>query len=138
MIKCPKCKELIGDTVETCPMCFHKMTAHERILMEKESRAELEQETEEMIKETEEALRRRTIWIIINVVCVVLLMILLIIAVSVRSNVMISVAIAGYVAVVVYDLILIFGLGVNNCPHCGRYLYRNYGECCQWCGNRVR
>ncbi len=45
---------------------------------------------------------------------------------SVVGIVMIFVAEFGYIA-----------LQFRRCPHCGKYLYRNYGDFCQNCGKQI-
>ncbi len=46
---------------------------------------------------------------------------------SVVGTVMIFVAAFGYMA-----------FHFRRCPHCGKYLYRNYGDFCQYCGKPIR
>ena len=58
MLKCPKCKEPIGDNLETCPICFHKITDHERVLMMKARDKEMDKENEDEMRAADEACRR--------------------------------------------------------------------------------
>ena len=41
-------------------------------------------------------------------------------------------------ALIVMVAFLWVEFSMNRCPHCGRYLGRNWGQFCQHCGERVR
>lgn len=41
-------------------------------------------------------------------------------------------------ALVVFIAFLLVEFFMNRCPHCGRYLDRNWGKFCQHCGERIR
>ena len=41
-------------------------------------------------------------------------------------------------ALIVFLTFLAVELLLNRCPHCGRYLDRNWGHFCQHCGERIR
>ena len=41
-------------------------------------------------------------------------------------------------ALVAFIAFLAVEFFMNRCPHCGRYLDRNWGAFCQHCGERIR
>ncbi len=70
MIKCPNCKEAIGDDITTCPFCRHEITDHERILIEKELKEELLSSRTGMSEEVSGWSARRKRWVIISLVLI--------------------------------------------------------------------
>ena len=146
MIKCPNCKEAIGDDISTCPFCRHEITDHERMLIEKELKEELLSSRTEMSEEVAEWSARRKRWVIISLVLILVfgLSALLIIALPFDDHMT-----QGYIFLVLIILafavsmiswLLGFFTHLNRCPHCGRYLYRQSAfrtEYCRFCGNRI-
>ena len=139
MIRCPKCKESLGDNITKCPFCFHEITDHERLLIAKEQREEEDQVLYEEIIRGEEFFRIRMIWMLGTVAFLIVFYLAFIILLFAElTEAALAVLSIGFVVYAVITLYLIFVMKVNNCPHCGKYLFRNWGTNCQWCGGRIR
>ncbi|MBO7355609.1 MAG: hypothetical protein ILP17_01205 [Lachnospiraceae bacterium] len=139
MIHCPNCNETIGDDVVICPFCRHEITGDERLQIEQQKREEeREADREESIKAGEFS-SLRIIWQFTFIV-VTILAAGIYVALMSRDHVQ-----AGLVALIA-GLVIILGLNVyfllikkaNSCPHCGKFLWRNLGTQCQWCGRKIR
>lgn len=139
MIRCPKCKEPLGDDIMTCPFCFHEITDYERLLIAKEQREEEDQAHYDEIIRGEEYFRIRMIWLLGTVAFLIVFFLAFIILLFAELTwAALAVLSIGFVVYAVITLYLIFFMKVNNCPHCGKYLFRNWGTNCQWCGGRIR
>ena len=139
MIYCPKCKESLGDNITTCPFCFHEITDYERVLIAKEQRKEEDDAHYEEIIKAEAYARIRLVCMLGAAVYLVVLFlifsILMYAGLLMPAFTMFSVGMIFYLLMSAY-LILI--KRINNCPHCGKYLFRNWGTNCQWCGGIIR
>ncbi len=139
MIYCPKCKESLGDNITTCPFCFHEITDHERLLIAKVQREEEDRVHYDEIIRGEEYFRIRMIWLLGTVAFLIVFFLAFIILLFAELTwAALAVLSIGFVVYAVITLYLIFVMKVNNCPHCGKYLFRNWGTNCQWCGGRIR
>jgi hypothetical protein len=100
---------------------------------------EMDTENEEEMRAADDACRRRVVWLIGSIAFpVIMLLIFSIVMYVAEINTAFYVFAGGIIIYLVFQMIMIVGVGINNCPYCGKYLYRNYGECCQWCGKRIR
>ena len=139
MIHCPKCKEALGDNITTCPFCFHEITDHERVLIAKEQREEEDDFRYEESVRAEAFSMLRRIWIMGSVVYMILLYVIFsILLYSDHAAASFNVFFGGLLFYLIMTAYLIFVKKVNNCPHCGAFMFRNYGTNCQWCGGRIR
>ena len=139
MIYCPKCKESLGDNITTCPFCFHEITDHERVLIAKEQRKEQDEWNYEEAVKAEAFSMIRTIWILGSVVYLVILYVVFsILLYADLAQASFTVFFVGVVFYLIMTAYLILVKQINNCPHCGKYLFRNHGTNCQWCGGRIR
>ena len=139
MIYCPKCKESLGDNITTCPFCFYEITDYERVLIAKEQREEDEKTLHEEILKAEEFSSLRTIWILGTIIFVIVFyLVFIILLFADLTKAALAVFTIGTVFTAIMSLYLILVMKVNNCPHCGRYLFRNWGPYCQWCSGRIR
>ena len=139
MIHCPKCKEALGDNITVCPFCRHEITDYERVLIAKEQREEEEDIRYEEMVRAEAFAMIRNIWMLGSVVFLVLLYILFsIIMYSEHVETAFMILAGGLIFFGILELYAIFVKQVNTCPHCGKYLFRNWGTNCQWCGGRIR
>ena len=139
MIRCPKCKESLGDNITTCPFCFHEITDYERLLIAKQQREEEDEARYDEIIRGEEYFRIRMIWLLGTVAFLIVFFLAFIILLFAELTwAALAVLSIGFVVYAVITLYLIFVMKVNNCPHCGKYLFRNWGTNCQWCGGRIR
>jgi hypothetical protein len=139
MIFCPKCKESLGDNITTCPFCFHEITDYERVLIAKKQREEEDEARYDEIIRCEEFSKMRMIWMlgtIISAILFYLVFTILLFAELTEAALAVFTIGTGFIAVMSLYLILI--KKVNNCPHCGKYLFRNWGPYCQWCSGRIR
>lgn len=139
MVHCPKCKEALGDNVTVCPFCRHEITDHERVLITKAKREEEEGfRYEETVRAEAFAILRR-IWGLSSVVYMVILyLVFSILLYSDHAVASFRVFFGGMIFFLIMTAYLIFVKKANNCPHCGHYLFRNWGTNCQWCGGRIR
>lgn len=139
MIHCPKCKEALGDNITVCPFCRHEITDYERVLIAKEQREEEEDiRYEEMVRAEAFAMLRR-IWGLGSVVYLVILyLVFSILLYSDHAVASFRVFFGGLFFFLFMTAYLIFVKKANSCPHCGKYLFRNWGTNCQWCGGRIR
>ena len=139
MIHCPKCKEALGDNITVCPFCRHEITDHERVLIAKAQREEEDEfRYEETVRAEAFAMLRR-IWVLGSVVYMVILyLVFSILLYSDHAVASFRVFSGGVIFFLIMTAYLIFVKKANNCPHCGHYLFRNYGTNCQWCGGRIR
>lgn len=139
MMYCPKCREAIGDDINICPFCRHKITDHERQLIEKARREEEEKAREEEDYKAETVGKIRIIcFIALAAIGLVVLIIFFILMNLGRMQQAVAILTGAYVFLGMMTLYLIFVKKINDCPHCGKFLYRNYGTNCQWCGKRIR
>jgi len=123
----------------TCPFCFHEITDYERLLIAKEQREEEDQAHYDEIIRGEEYFRIRMIWLLGTVAFLIVFFLAFIILLFAELTwAALAVLSIGFVVYAVITLYLIFVMKVNNCPHCGKYLFRNWGTNCQWCGGRIR
>ena len=139
MMYCPKCRESLGDDIKICPFCRHKITDYERKLIEDARRKEEEKALEEENYKAETVGRVRVICFIalLSIGLIVLFTFFILMHLD-RMQQAVAVLTGGYVFLGLMVLYLIFVKKINDCPHCGRFLYRNYGTNCQWCGKRIR
>ena len=139
MKTCPKCNELIGDELKTCSICGYEFTKEE---LDAVKRQQQEAEYAEYVRSKERQVKgakKRTLfgWLMFaSIVAPFLAALLLSIFIKV-TPVMIVVAVI--VAMVCFFTVLIIGMvtGGFSCPHCGRMLYRNHQERCQYCGKKL-
>ena len=136
MKQCPRCKELIGDTLEVCPICHTEFT--EKQLAEMKKAIETA-EVQQLIRERQKLVRfhkKRVImgWLMFSGIGLIIL----------------SPFFFPYVKAIGFGLLiggfvlsiggLIYGLisGATNCPYCEALLFRNYGDHCAYCGKKYR
>ena len=139
MIYCPKCKESLGENITTCPFCFHVITDHERVLIAKEQRKEEDDARYEELKKSEAFSMIRTACMLGAVVYLVLLF--LVFSILMYAGLLMPAFTVFSVGMIFYLLMsayLILIKRINNCPHCGRYMFKNWGTNCQWCGGVIR
>ena len=140
MKQCPRCKELIGDTLEVCPVCKAEFTEKELDEMKKAAQGA---EVQALIREhnmLKSFQKKRAILSFLLLGDLVFFFVAAIAVLSVEPlrNTAIIVGLAVvFVAVLVGAII--FGLvsGGANCPYCGRLLFRNYGTHCAGCGKKI-
>lgn len=137
MKQCPRCKELIGDTLEVCPICHTEFTEKQ---MEEMKKAVESYEVQKLIREKQKLARFHKNRVIMGWVMYSGLGIAFIspfFFVNVTTTVGFAVLIAGGVLFIGG---LIFGLisGATNCPYCDSLLFRNYGSHCAYCGKKYR
>lgn len=139
MIHCPKCKESLGDDIMTCPFCFHEITDYERLLIAKQQREEEDEARYDEIMRCEERSKIRMIWMLGTIAfLIVLFLVFTILLFAELAKAALAVFTIGIAFFAIMTLYLLFVMKVNNCPHCGRYLFKNLGTNCQWCGGRIR
>ena len=139
MIYCPKCKESLGDNITTCPFCFHEITDYERVLIAKEQRKEEDDAHYEEIMKAEAYAKIRLVCMLGAAVYLVVLF--LIFSILMYAGLLMPAFTVFSVGMIFYLLMsayLILIKRINNCPHCGKYLFRNWGTNCQWCGGIIR
>ena len=118
-----------------CPFCRHEISSAERLQAEKDIRDEEEKENREMLIKIQAAARARKICI----ACMVIYMILYIIVAGFLGLMGLNyafamVCIVGVILFAAINAFIIFFTKIFACPHCGRFLYRNYGPYCHRCG----
>ena len=136
---CPKCNGLIGDNVNTCPVCNYQLTEEDnkRIKDEKE-----ESEVKQNIDFQEVLNKRAKKRLVLSILALGFLFGSLFIGglVAKATGSVESFGICVAVGAVLEIATIIIGIanGALTCPHCGAILYRNYGKCCMHCGKRLR
>lgn len=139
MMYCPKCKEPIGEDVDICPFCRHKITDYERVLIEKARREEEEKAADEENYKADTVGKVRVICFVAMMVMVLIITIVFFILMGLdHMKEAVGVIIGGYVFIGMMFFYLVFAKKINDCPHCGGFLYKNFGTRCQWCGKRIR
>lgn len=139
MINCPKCNESLGDDIRICPFCRHELTDEERLLIEKAKHEEARELSREEAARTEKAaVARLKFWLLLAGI-LILTMIAMIILNSLELYMAgVIVFVAGLVSSFLIAAFMVLVKKVNNCPHCGGFLFRNWGTNCQWCGKQIR
>lgn len=135
MIKCPKCNELIGDTVVDCPICkTHLTEEYRQKAYEQNARIHEEAITNAM----KEYAKRTKYEMIIAVIMVLLAVIGLSMIAVFDLNVV-------YGIVLFVVVLLIYGVGVwrfriGLCPYCESVMGRGFffRTHCSRCGGKLR
>lgn len=138
MFECPNCKETLGDDIDICPFCRHEITTEEHLQIERQKREEEQKASAEESIRTGEFSSLRIIWQACMIGTAVL-------AFAIYGILLYRDPVAGLVALIA-GIVLLLGVNVyflvfkkaNCCPHCGKYLFRNWGTQCQWCGRSIR
>ncbi len=139
MINCPNCKELIGDDIGICPFCRHEITAEERLQIERQKREEEQSASAEESIRTGEFSSLRIIWQVIHIGTTILVFVIwtILLARNLMLHALVEL-IAGIVIILGVNVYFLLVKKANSCPHCGKYLWRNWGTQCQWCGRSIR
>ena len=137
MIECPYCKDLIGETLETCPVC-HKQFTKEDLQKISDIRSEriklLQRERKKLLDEY----NRKCIIALKGFYTIIVLMILACVIVSIHPNIVTAIiACATVLALIVWCLIVFnLVLRVTTCPLCGGFVKLGTRNC--WhCGERI-
>ncbi|MCR5619890.1 MAG: hypothetical protein K6F65_07285 [Lachnospiraceae bacterium] len=139
MFDCPNCKEALGDDIRICPFCRHELTSDERYLIEKTRREEAQKVSAEESRITAEFSSLRAIWMLGTVALCLLIMVVfsfLMFVDLVYAGLVVF--IVGMVLLFIASVVFLVFLRANCCPHCGKFLFRNFGTQCQWCGKSIR
>ena len=139
IIKCPECDQLIGDNNTQCPLCKYEFTKQDLIAVEAQRRSKIRQQQKDELELINLSAKRRTQWIIMFIVSMVLSFLIGFGLVSITGNINYGFITVGLLAVTAIGF-PIFGLvsGWMACPFCGGSLYRSYGVCCPHCGKKYR
>ena len=137
MKQCPRCKEIIGDALEVCPICHTEFTEKQ---MEEMKKAIESAEVQKLIHEKQRLARfhkKRVImgWLMFSGIGI--LIISPFFFVNVSATVGFILLIGGFTLCIGG---LIFGLisGATNCPYCDALLFRNYGNHCAYYEKKYR
>ena len=134
MRNCPRCSELIGDSLSRCPMCKAVFTEDEIKEMREQEYREKSEQAARIADELKAFNKDRKIMATMFL-CGIFIPFLLVFMVGTK--------LATYIAVIVFGVLvvgsLVFGFVTEAlfCPHCGRMLFRNWGDHCQNCGKRL-
>ena len=136
MKRCPKCNELIGDELSTCPLCNYEYSKEE---LEAEKRAAQNEEYQELLRTNKRvALHRRKraimTWLVLGSIFLLAPASLLFVWVSKYLSLgIVFAALAVLIGGIIYGVVS----GATSCPHCGSTLFRNHGDHCQSCGKKI-
>lgn len=136
MKQCPRCKQLIGDALEVCPICHTEFT--EKQLEEMKKNVE-SMEVRQLLRERERLIKFHKKRVIMGILMFSGL------GVMFLSPLLFSyIRTAGFIMLITGGVLsvggLIFGLisGATNCPYCDALLFKNYGNHCAYCGKKYR
>ena len=138
MLKCPYCNETIGENFRSCPLCFHKFTDREIMLMREEDTEEQRKIQRELQERVQKFYSRRIIWTIITVAVFLLLWAAYALVEYFVLIELEPVILALTIIYIIVEFIIVFFTDINKCPHCGRILYKNGGSYCKMCGGNIR
>ena len=134
MRNCPRCSELIGDSLSKCPICKAVFTEDElRDMREQENREKAEQ-AKHIAEELNKFNRNRKIMVAM-LLCGIFIPALLVILV--RIKIVMIIALIAFCVLVVGSIVFGFATKAVFCPHCDGLLFRNWGDHCQHCGKRL-
>ena len=135
MIKCVKCGELLGEELEECPFCRHRMSAEER----RDALFENERLHFEAVQGAMEEYRRRIrTEIIVNVALILLAVLGTILILAVSQSEIVAI---GFIALLgILTLGAVWRFRIGRCPYCECFmgqgmLWRTH---CPRCGGRLR
>lgn len=135
MINCPKCHELIADSVAKCPICHSLISEEDR----REAVRNNERMQEEAIAESMAEYARRTrSEIIVGIVMILTVVIGTLLIVSLGINLMFLIAL--FAAVFIFYLFSVFKFHLSQCPYCETFMGRGriFSAYCPKCGGRLR
>ena len=134
MKQCPRCKELIGDALTTCPNCHTEFTEKQ---LEEMKRALQDRELQVLIRERERINRFRIRRKIMGGLIIGGFIMLLLSMLFLGNKIALTVVLILFASMFIGGLIFGFVSGAVFCPHCGRILFRNYGTHCMQCGGKI-
>ena len=134
MKQCPRCKELIGDALTTCPNCHTEFTEKQ---IEEMKRALQDRELKALIRERERINRFRTKRYIMGSLMIGAFIVLLLSILLIGNKIAMTIVLILFSSMFFGGLIFGFVSGAVFCPHCGRLLFRNYGSYCMQCGGKI-
>lgn len=138
MISCPKCNESLGDDIKLCPFCRYEFTVEDLLLIEKAKQEEAREQSRAESERTEKFDALRLFFVIVSVGLGALILISSFILLSLELEMAsVVVSVCGMILLILFSVFMLIFKKANNCPHCGRYLYQNWGTNCQWCGKRI-
>lgn len=138
MINCPYCNELIGEGLESCPICLKEFTAqYRRSMLEKQMKDDrVKQEDDRNIKYKHH--RKTMIFKNIMNIILVLNIINMLIIIKTHSRLCIHTQVVLFVIFIVTRVIGITFFKVLSCPYCDMYLRSIHIVKCPHCGAEVK
>ena len=140
MKQCPRCKELIGDTLEVCPMCKTEFTPKQ---LEEMKRARETAEFQAFLREKarlNDFKKKRKIMSILLLADLGFLFLSPLMFLGIEGSVGMYIGfsmIGVFVTVMIGAIVFGVASGGAFCPYCGRTLFRNYGDHCASCGKKL-
>lgn len=134
MKNCPRCNELIGDSTSRCPMCKAVFTEDELREMREQEYREKSEQAARIADELKAFNQNRKIMVTMFLGGIFVPFFLVCI---VGTMLAINIAVILFGVLVVGSLVFGFVTKAVFCPHCGRMLFRNWGDYCQNCGKRL-
>ena len=137
MINCPRCKELIGEEFNRCPLCGYDFTdediaAIKKTISDRESKEYLYRK--ELIETSSKKRQRYGLFYLGSLMLIFVGMFLTLSTGEVLwVNIIVPVAITAALA----TLIIGHVNGTLCCPYCGASLFRNNKKYCTYCGKRI-
>ena len=135
---CPKCKEMIGDDLQICPMCKYQFTREEIERFKREKEEAEYGEAKQLEELRAKRARMRVIYFLV-MMCSIFLPFAAggaIASIAHNLNIFVIFSVAG---IVLGLAVLITGIlnGAFRCPYCDTVLFRNYGKYCSHCGKQL-
>ena len=134
MKNCPRCSELIGDSTSRCPMCKAVFTEDELREMREQEYREKSEQAARIADELKAFNQNRKIMVTMFLGGIFVPFFLVCI---VGTMIAINIGVILFGVLVVGSLVFGFVTKAVFCPHCGRMLFRNWGDYCQNCGKRL-
>ena len=137
MINCPKCKELIGEDYNRCPMCGYDIT-DEDIAKIKKTISDRESKEYQYRKELiQTSAKKRQKYGIFYLVSLALIFVGMFLTLATEEVLWVNILVPVSITAALATLIIGHVNGALCCPHCGASLFRNNKKYCTYCGGRL-